>query len=118
MGARPSWHPFPRRRQSVPREGYNRRMPAVRFLVAAILLLPAAARADMPAVQSSGRLRVLASADENPAWFSVAGTGAPGFERELLEGFARLHRLKLEVVPVSQWESAIPDLVAGKGDLI
>ena len=44
-------------------------------------------------------LRVLASADENAAWFSTSSSPPLGFEREVLEGFARLHQLKLEVVP-------------------
>jgi ABC-type amino acid transport substrate-binding protein len=36
----------------------------------------------------------------------------------VLEGFARRHRLRLEIVPVTQWVDAIPMLQAGKGDLL
>jgi ABC-type amino acid transport substrate-binding protein len=67
---------------------------------------------------TDGRLRVLASSDEDPAWFSMAGGEAPGFEREVLEGFVRLHRLRLEIVPVTRWEDALPMLRQGKGDLL
>jgi ABC-type amino acid transport substrate-binding protein len=67
---------------------------------------------------TGGRLRVLASSDEDPAWFSMAGGEAPGFEREVLEGFVRLHKLRLEIVPVTRWEDAIPMLREGKGDVL
>ena len=51
--------------------------------------------ADFAEIRTRGMLRVLVSADENPAWFSVSPGPAPGFEREVLEGFARLHKLEL-----------------------
>jgi membrane-bound lytic murein transglycosylase F len=72
--------------------------------------------ADLAEVKARGTLRVLASHDEN--WFSLETSGPPGFEREVLEGFARLHGLKFEVVAVERWEEAIPMLVAGRGDLL
>ena len=39
---------------------------------------------------------------EDAAWFSLEGGEAPGFEREVLEGFARLHKLSFEVVRVER----------------
>jgi ABC-type amino acid transport substrate-binding protein len=63
-------------------------------------------------------LRVLVAADEMPEMFSFAPTGAPGFERELLEGFCRIHGLKLEVVRVHDFEQIIPMLLRGEGDVI
>ena len=42
----------------------------------------------------------------------------PGLEREMLEGFARLKRLKLEVVPVKAFADRIPALLRGDGDVI
>ena len=36
----------------------------------------------------------------------------------MLEGYARLHGLRFEVVPVARWEEAIPMLLAGRGDLL
>lgn len=85
-----------------------------------ILLLGGApaAQADFAEIKARGVLRVLVSADENPAWFSLGSGGPPGFERELFESFARLHKLKIEAVAVERWEQAIPDLVQGKGDVI
>ena len=65
-----------------------------------------------------GSLRVLAAADEDPAWFSLRGGASPGFEREVLEGFARLHKLRFEAVPIVRWEEAIPMLLRREGDLV
>src|SRR5262245_35841793 len=70
----------------------------------------------MAEVKARGTLRVLAGEDEN--WFSLGREGPPGFEREVLEGFARLHGLAFEVVVVERWDEAIPMLVAGRGDLL
>ena len=64
------------------------------------------------------KLRVLVAADEMPEMFSFAPTGTPGFERELLEGFCRIHGLRLEVVPVPDFEQIIPMLLRGEGDVI
>src|SRR5215472_14244949 len=73
---------------------------------------------DLLEIRARGTLLVLVSADENPAWFSFKDEGPPGFERALLEGFARLHKCKISVVRVERWEEVIPELVAGKGDVI
>jgi ABC-type amino acid transport substrate-binding protein len=82
-----------------------------------LLLAASASSADLPQIQKRGSLRVLVSADEDPAWFSLEGGPRPGFEREMLEGFARLHRLRLEVVPIKRFEDLIPTLVRGEGDV-
>jgi ABC-type amino acid transport substrate-binding protein len=58
------------------------------------------------------------SADESPEAFSFESDGPRGFDRELLEGFARLHGVKLEPVPVKRFGDIIPRLKAGDGDLI
>jgi ABC-type amino acid transport substrate-binding protein len=76
------------------------------------------ASADLNAIAARGSLRVLVGIGEDAAWFSLEGGDAPGFEREVLEGFARLHKLRFEVVPVERWEDAIPMLVQGGGDLL
>jgi ABC-type amino acid transport substrate-binding protein len=89
------------------------------FGIAVPLALAAASAslaADLAEVKARGALRVLAAHDEN--WFLVTGDGPPGFEREVLEGYARLHGLRFEVVPVVRWEEAIPMLLAGRGDLL
>jgi ABC-type amino acid transport substrate-binding protein len=77
-----------------------------------------AAAAAEPTPGLPARLRVLVAADEMPEMFSFAPTGPPGLERELIEGFCRLHGLRLEVVPVPDFEHIIPMLLRGEGDLI
>jgi ABC-type amino acid transport substrate-binding protein len=88
-------------------------------LIAAMLSAAATSRAvDLDDVRSRGSLRVLAADDESPLWFSFQSEGEPGFEREVLAGFARVNKLKFELVPVVRWEDAIPDLLNGKGDVL
>ncbi len=91
-----------------------------RVCVAGPLVLAAslAAGRDLPEIAQRGELRVLAAADEDPAWFSQRGGPAPGFEREVLEGFARVRKLRFVVVPVVRWEEAIPMLLRQEGDLL
>jgi len=43
------------------------------------------------------------SADESPEAFSFDPGGPPGFDRELLEGFARLQRVTLEPIAVKRF---------------
>jgi peptidoglycan lytic transglycosylase F len=69
-------------------------------------------------MKARGTLRVLSTDEDYPDWFSLKGGADPGFERELLEGFTQLHRMKLEVVIVPSFEAVIPALLAGQGDLI
>jgi len=89
------------------------------FAVVALLVTPAqyAAGSDLAAIKARGTLRVLAvqmkQADE---FFQLQGR--PGFDRELLEGFAKLHGLRLVPVAVSGWDELVPALVAGRGDVI
>lgn len=89
------------------------------LVVAGLVALSAAAAvAAEPTPGLPAKLRVLVAADEVPEMFSFAPTGAPGFERELLEGFCRLHGLRLDVVPVPDFEQIIPMLLRGEGDVI
>ena len=74
---------------------------------------------DLPAIHKRGSLRVLVVEMSGPdVFFPVKSSGSPGFDRELLDGFATLHRLRLEVVPVASWDQLIPRLQDGDGDLI
>lgn len=43
---------------------------------------------------------------------------APGFDRELLDGFARLEGLTVELVRVPSLEALLPALVEGTGDVV
>lgn len=80
---------------------------------------PSAEAADALGLRVPGVLRVLASADEMPEVFSFAARAAnPGFERELVEGFAKSRRLEMRIVPVKNFDQIIPLLVNGDGDLI
>jgi membrane-bound lytic murein transglycosylase F len=73
--------------------------------------------ADLAEIQSSGALRVLV-VDGSPAFLSLKAGGEPGLDREILDGFARLHKLTLKPVEAPTWESLVPMLVEGKGDVI
>jgi ABC-type amino acid transport substrate-binding protein len=95
--------------------------PGLVELSAAVLLaLPASGSAvDLPEVQARGSLRVIAAEGEQPEMFDFDGDPAkPGLEREMLEGFAGLKRLRFEVVAVKAFSDRIPALLRGDGDVI
>lgn len=83
-------------------------------LALAVLAVPATAD-DLAAIRSRGTLRVLVEPDTLPELFDTKGAG--GMEREILEGFARLQKLKLETV-VTPFEERIPALQKGRADMI
>ena len=87
-------------------------------LALAALLAAPAARADLPDVLKRGSLRVLVMIDARRPEFFTLNETSPGFDREVLQGFATLHHVKLEPVPVSGWDALIPSLLDGKGDLV
>jgi len=90
---------------------------ALTTLVTLALASPAFG-ADLAQIKSRGVLRVIAAADDAPETFSFAGGTRPGFERELAEGFAKLHGLRLEPVKVKLYSDRIPALQNGDGDLV
>ena len=73
---------------------------------------------DLPDIVKRGVLRPLATVDEAPELFNVKGSGEPGFEREIIEGFARLKGLRVEPVVVKRSDDRIPTLEKGDADLI
>ncbi len=77
-----------------------------------------AAALDLPQIQKRGVLRVIVAADEAPETFAIEASSQPGFEREILEGFTRLHGLKIEVVKAPGHAQRLPLLQKGDGDLI
>jgi ABC-type amino acid transport substrate-binding protein len=89
------------------------------WLIAGTLLIASASSwADLADVKKRGTLRVLVMFDtKRPEFFSKSAE-APGFDREVLDGFASLHKIRLEIVPVSGWDALVPGLQAGKGDII
>jgi lysine/arginine/ornithine transport system substrate-binding protein len=88
---------------------------AVAVLLAA-LFSPRSLRADFPEIEKRRTLRVLAVNED--LFFALSPKALPGFDREMLEGFCQLHKLKLVVVPVANWDAMIPSLLAAKGDVI
>jgi ABC-type amino acid transport substrate-binding protein len=93
----------------------------VRTVLAAAVVSSAvpAARADLAEIQNRGTLRLLVILDDDePEFVSPKPDGAPGFDREVLDGFARLHQLKVELVPATDWSALVPSLLQGRGDLI
>jgi ABC-type amino acid transport substrate-binding protein len=96
-----------------------------RCRIAALVLAGAGAAsvsarpADLPDVTKRGTLRVLVMPDtRRPEFFSLAPGAPPGFDHEVLQGFAALHDVTLKPVKVASWDALIPALVEGKGDLI
>ncbi len=89
------------------------------FVLGGLLPASAALASDLREIQTRGTLRILAVASDEEAYFvSQRPGGPPGFDVEVLEGFARLHKLKVQVIPVSGWGLLIPSLHHNKGDLI
>jgi polar amino acid transport system substrate-binding protein len=95
-------------------------MRTISLAVVALGLAASPARSgDFPEMRSRGSLRVLAAEGEQPEMFDFdPDPEKPGLEREMLEGFARLKRLKLEIVSVKAFADRIPALLRGDGDVI
>jgi ABC-type amino acid transport substrate-binding protein len=74
--------------------------------------------ADLADVKTRGALRVIIAADESPDTFALVPSSRPGFEREILERFAQLQGVKLEVVRAPGYGDRIPMLLRGEGDII
>ncbi len=75
--------------------------------------------ADLEEIQKRGTLRALAVVSDDETFFVAQKPGLPpGFDVEVLEGFGRLHQLKVEVVPVGGWDGLIPALLKGRGDVV
>ncbi|MGE0452178.1 MAG: substrate-binding periplasmic protein [Vicinamibacteria bacterium] len=87
------------------------------LLASAVLAAAHAAALDLDAIKASGVIKVIAQKDEAPEMFNV-GAGEPGFEREIVEGFARLQGAKVQPVVVATSADRIPTLTRGAGDVI
>ena len=75
--------------------------------VLSVLFVPRLGARDLDEIEKRGSLRVLAVLNDQRDEFFSDKPGL-GFDREILEGFARLRRLTLEVVPQSTWDQLIP----------
>lgn len=101
------------------------RLPSRRIVVsllavatAAPALATAAGAADLPEIQAAGRLKALVVLDAKRPEFYSTTPGRPGFDAEVLEAFARLHKLTVEFVTVAGWDALVPALNDKKGDLV
>ena len=98
-------------------------MRAARTITIASLLLlgsgslPLASASDLPEVHQKGVLRVLAVLSREETYF-ISDAPRGGFDWELLEGFANLQKVRLELVPIPGWDGLIPALLKGRGDVI
>jgi ABC-type amino acid transport substrate-binding protein len=81
------------------------------------VVAPVLSADDLPEIKARGTLRVLGIVDDPEDEFLTPQAGR-GLDRELLEGFARLQGVKLEVVNAPAWDALVPSLLQGKGDLI
>jgi polar amino acid transport system substrate-binding protein len=87
-------------------------------LTAALSLAAEPAAADLAEIKARGVLRVLrVDAPSGDEFFSLGADAPPGFDREILDGFATLHRLKLEPVTVPSWADLAPALLQRWGDV-
>ena len=91
---------------------------AARAVTALLVVASPAAPRDLSEIEARGTLRVIAAADEAPETFSFTPGSSPGFDRELVEGFAKLHGLRVEAVKAKSYGDRIPMLGRGEGDLI
>jgi membrane-bound lytic murein transglycosylase F len=92
-------------------------MKSAAGLLLALVTSSGAAAADLAEVKASGVLRVLV-VDGSPAFLSLKAGGEPGMDREILDAFARLHKLTVKAVEAPTWESLVPMLIEGKGDVV
>jgi ABC-type amino acid transport substrate-binding protein len=88
------------------------------FVLVAAMATAAVRAADLPALKQRGTLRVIVAADEAKETFDARGGSNPGFEREILEGFARKEGLRLETIRAVGHGQRIPMLLKGEGDMI
>ena len=120
LGRSPTEVSLARRLHSRPRVEAEMRRRVTRWTLGACMLVSCAVTAGAvePTPGLPARLRVLVPADEMPEMFSFDTKGQPGFERELIEGFCRIHGLALDVVQVKDFDQIIPMLQRGDGDVI
>jgi ABC-type amino acid transport substrate-binding protein len=86
-----------------------------------LLLLAGVAAAgaeDLAEIKARGVLRVVVGTDGMPEAATLEPGASPGMEREMIEGFAKLHRLRVEFLGVPSHLERFPALVGGAGDVV
>jgi membrane-bound lytic murein transglycosylase MltF len=92
-------------------------LPRTLLVVILLLGLSIRAGADMLEIRKRGQLRVLVAEGTLPQFFTWKGSARPGLEREVIQGFCRLQRLDLAIVPVSSQSLLVAGLLKRDGDL-
>jgi ABC-type amino acid transport substrate-binding protein len=90
--------------------------------LACLAMLPLAtdgSARDLAAIRKDGTLRVLVvPLEREPEFVDLGSKTRPGFDVEVLQGFARAQKVELEVVTISGWDQLIPALLKERGDVI
>jgi ABC-type amino acid transport substrate-binding protein len=73
---------------------------------------------DLPALQQRGTLRVIMERHMQVERFSLDPAAQPGMEKEILQGYAALQKLRLETVVVDRTDDRMSFLLEGKGDVV
>jgi membrane-bound lytic murein transglycosylase F len=96
------------------------RRPFLSILAALAVLAPRpVAAADLAEIKARGVLKVLAVIQRpTPQFFTLEPNLEPGFDREILEGFARAQGVGIEYVTLTSFDQLVPALLEGRGDLI
>jgi ABC-type amino acid transport substrate-binding protein len=92
------------------------------LVLAGLAMLPLAADAyarDLAAIRKDGTLRILVvPLEREPEFVDLGSKSRPGFDVEVLQGFARAQKVELEVVTIAAWDQLIPALLKERGDVI
>jgi ABC-type amino acid transport substrate-binding protein len=94
-----------------------RHATAVLALLVALAAGALSSAAELDEVRRRGELRVLAMVDDPKDEFFTDRPGV-GFDRELLEAFASLQKVKLVVVPAPAWDRLVPMLLENRADVL
>lgn len=95
------------------------RLAPLAFAVLGLAGAAPPAAGDLADVKKAGTLRVLVHPDvRRPEFYAPGNADRPGFDHEVLEGFAGVQRVKLEIVKAPAWDALVPALLEKKGDVI
>jgi polar amino acid transport system substrate-binding protein len=95
------------------------RRGAIVGIIAWRLVVGAADARDLADIRKDGVLRVLVVPDARVREFVDLDTKArPGFDIEILQGFARAQKLELRPVSLTGWDKLLPALLKDEGDVI
>jgi ABC-type amino acid transport substrate-binding protein len=83
------------------------------------LAAASASARDLAAIRKDGTLRVLVvPLEREPEFVDLGSKTRPGFDVEILQGFARAQKVALEVVAIDGWDQLVPSLLKERGDVI